>query len=123
MPVSAPVAGGHIAETQPDDKQHDRHLDDNDGGVKARAFLDADSQYCSDDQGDDESRHIPADFHAEHPGRIEQVVRALQQLRRLGGDDVSYAVQEGLGTGDESRSEACAICRATMFSAARSPVQ
>ena len=60
MPVSAPVAGAHVAEAQADDEQHHRNLDHHDGRIKARALLDADGQNRRDDQGNHEGRHVPA---------------------------------------------------------------
>ena len=49
-PIMAPVGRVNVLEPQSDDEQHDRHLDDHNDRIKARAFLDADHQDGRNDQ-------------------------------------------------------------------------
>ncbi len=51
-PAVTPVGGVHVFQAQEDDEEHDADLDDHDGGVEVRTFLDADHQDRGDDQRD-----------------------------------------------------------------------
>ena len=101
VPVVSPVAGVHVAEAQADHEQHHRNLDHHDGGVEARALLDADRQNRRDDQRDHECRQVEADLDSENRGRVQQLMRTLHQFRRLRGHDVRHLVEEGLRAGNQ----------------------
>ena len=101
-PIVPPVCGVDVAHPEQDDEEHDADLDDDDGGVETGALLDSDHQDGGNDQSDHERRKIKADFHAEKSGRRHQIVSALEQLRRLRGDNLTHAREKGL-RGDAER--------------------
>ena len=88
-----------------------------------RALSNPDDQDGGDQQSDAERREVEADFDAEHRGRVQQLV-----ARCASSGDFAAAIAPTLSRnadvpGTRLGSEACAICRATMFSAVRNPVQ
>ena len=91
----------NVAKAQSDDKNNNRDLDGDDGGVEAGAFLDADHQNRRDHQRDDEGRQIEADLIAEQMRRIQQIMSLLQQLGRLRSHDAGHFVEKSLRAGHQ----------------------
>ena len=83
VPVHAPVGDVDVTDAQPDDEQHYGHLDHHDRGVEARALFNPNHQDRGDHQSDDERRKVKADLHPKNLWRVHQVVRPLQEFRRV----------------------------------------
>ena len=106
MPVGTPISRVHVAQAQADDKQDDCDLDHHDGRIEAGAFFDPHHENGRDHQSDDEGRHIHSDFHAKQVRRMQQIMRAFEQLRRLHPHDLGDFIEKGLGARNER-----SICR------------
>ena len=76
-------------QTQHNDEQDDRDLDDHDGGVEARALLDPDHQDRGDHQCDQKAGRLKPISTPKRVRRSHHLVGALNQLRRLRADDVA----------------------------------
>ena len=67
-------------------------------GVEPRALFDADHQNRRDHQRNDEGRKIEADFHSKQVRRTQQLMRPLQQFRRLRAGNRAHLVKKRLRT-------------------------
>ena len=88
-------------DAESDHEQHHRYLYHDDGRVEAGALLDAHYQDAGDHQGDDECRQVEPDFHAKQMWRIQQIVRAPQQHRRLRRHDFCDFIEKCLRARDQ----------------------
>ena len=121
VPVASPVGRVDILDAEANDEEHDGNLDDHDSGIETRTLLDTDHQNRRNDQSDHERRKVEADLDSKNFGRVDHIVRALNQFRRVGPHDGVNFFEERLRARNEARIEACAIWRATIFSAVRKP--
>ena len=78
----APVVGMNIFDSEPNDEQHNRHLDEHNSRVELGALLDSHHKNCCDYEGDQKCRQIESDFYSEDVRGIQQRMRACHQVSR-----------------------------------------
>ncbi len=101
MPVAAPIAGAHIANTEPDYKQHYRQLHHDNRRIEARALPNANHQDRRNHQRNQKRGQIETNLHAKNPRRVHQIMRPLHQLRRLRSHNCRHPIQKRQSAGHE----------------------
>src|SRR6266700_3677536 len=119
----APVREVHIVDAQADHEEDHGHFDGHDGGIESRALFDPDNQDRGDDQRDQKGRKVKP---ISTPKTVGALSKAWAFWSNSGGCALTIAStlsRKACVPGCSAASEACAICRATIFEAVLSPVQ
>src|SRR5262249_47179556 len=96
MPIRTPVAAIDVASAKSDHKEHHRYFNRNDGGVESRTLFDSDDENRGDHQGNDKGGKVEPDLHPKQMWSTQQIMRSLQQFRRLDAHNRTHLVQEYL---------------------------